>query len=122
MGEPVKILDLARRMIKLSGYIPDEEIKIKFIGLRPGEKLYEELLSNNATTVPTHHEKIMISKDPYLGFEEIDLLCKQIIKSAVKRDKIQVVTLLKAIVPEFISNNSEFELLDIKDNEISVNV
>lgn len=120
MGEPVKILDLARRMIKLSGYIPDEEIKIKFIGLRPGEKLYEELLSNNATTVPTHHEKIMISKDPYLGFEEIDLLCKQIIKSAVKRDKIQVVTLLKAIVPEFISNNSEFELLDIKDNEISV--
>ncbi|SUX48402.1 polysaccharide biosynthesis protein [Chryseobacterium indoltheticum] len=122
MGEPVKILDLARRMIKLSGYIPDEEIKIKFIGLRPGEKLYEELLSNNATTVPTHHEKIMISKDPYLGFEEIDLLCKQIIKSAVKRDKMQVVTLLKAIVPEFISNNSEFELLDIKDNEISVNV
>jgi len=120
MGEPVKILDLARRMIKLSGYIPDEEIKIKFIGLRPGEKLYEELLSNNATTVPTHHEKIMISKDPYLGFEEIDLLCKQIIKSAVKRDKIQVVTLLKAIVPEFISNNSEFELLDIKDNEIIV--
>ncbi len=120
MGEPVKILDLARRMIKLSGYIPDEEIKIKFIGLRPGEKLYEELLSNNATTVPTHHEKIMISKDPYLGFEEIDLLCKQIIKSAVKRDKIQVVTLLKAIVPEFISNNSEFELLDIKDNDIIV--
>jgi len=120
MGEPVKILDLARRMIKLSGYIPDEEIKIKFIGLRPGEKLYEELLSNNATTVPTHHEKIMISKDPYLGFEEIDVLCKQIIKSAVKRDKIQVVTLLKAIVPEFISNNSEFELLDIKDNDIIV--
>lgn len=120
MGEPVKILDLARRMIKLSGYIPDEEIKIKFIGLRPGEKLYEELLSNNATTVPTHHEKIMISKDPYLGFEEIDLLCKQIIKSAVKRDKIQVVTLLKTIVPEFISNNSEFELLDIKDNDIIV--
>ncbi|MCX8523523.1 polysaccharide biosynthesis protein [Chryseobacterium formosus] len=115
MGEPVKILDLARRMIKLSGYTPDEDIKIKFIGLRPGEKLYEELLSDNATTIPTHHEKIMISKDPYIDYGEIEILCKQIIKSAVKRDKIQVVTLLKAIVPEFISNNSEFEALDKKN-------
>lgn len=114
MGEPVKILDLARRMIRLSGYIPDEDIKIKFIGLRPGEKLYEELLSDNATTIPTHHEKIMISKDPYIDFDEIEILCKQIIKSAIKRDKIQVVKLLKAIVPEFISNNSEFEILDKK--------
>ncbi|MGI9651872.1 polysaccharide biosynthesis protein [Chryseobacterium sp. RLHN22] len=115
MGEPVKILDLARRMIKLSGYIPDEDIKIKFIGLRPGEKLYEELLSNNATTIPTHHEKIMISKDPSLGFDEMEILCRQIIKSAVKRDKLQVVKLLKNIVPEFISNNSEFEILDKKE-------
>ncbi|MNU19461.1 UDP-N-acetyl-alpha-D-glucosamine C6 dehydratase [compost metagenome] len=115
MGEPVKILDLARRMIKLSGFTPDVDIKIKFIGLRPGEKLYEELLSNNATTVPTHHEKIMISKDPLMGFEEIEFLCKQIVKSAVKRDKLQVVKLLKDIVPEFISNNSEFEVLDKKE-------
>lgn len=118
MGEPVKILDLARRMIKLSGFIPDEDIKIEFIGLRPGEKLYEELLSNNATTVPTHHHKIMISKDPCVSFEEIEILCKQIIKSAVKRDKIQVVSLLKAIVPEFISNNSEFEILDKKNIDL----
>lgn len=115
MGEPVKILDLARRMIKLSGYTPDIDIEIKFIGLRPGEKLYEELLSNNATTVPTHNEKIMISKDPSLGFDEIEVLCKQIVKSAVKRDKLQVVKLLKDIVPEFISNNSEFEILDKKE-------
>lgn len=115
MGEPVKILDLAKRMIKLSGFTPDVDIKIKFIGLRPGEKLYEELLSNDATTVPTHHEKIMISKDPLMGFEEIEFLCKQIVKSAVKRDKLQVVKLLKDIVPEFISNNSEFEVLDKKE-------
>ncbi|WP_210151328.1 polysaccharide biosynthesis protein [Chryseobacterium scophthalmum] len=115
MGEPVKILDLAKRMIKLSGFTPDVDIKIKFIGLRPGEKLYEELLSDNATTVPTHHEKIMISKDPLIGFNEIEILCKQIIKSAVKRDKLQVVKLLKDIVPEFISNNSEFEVLDKKN-------
>jgi FlaA1/EpsC-like NDP-sugar epimerase len=114
MGEPVKILDLARRMIRLSGFTPDVDIKIKFIGLRPGEKLYEELLSNDATTVPTHHEKIMISKDPVIKFEEIEILFRQIIKSAVKRDKVQVVTLLKQIVPEFISNNSEYESLDKK--------
>ena len=115
MGEPVKILDLAKRMIKLSGFTPDVDIKIKFIGLRPGEKLYEELLSNNATTIPTHHDKIMISKDPLISFDEIEVLCKQIIRSAIKRDKLQVVRLLKDIVPEFISNNSEFEILDKKD-------
>ena len=118
MGEPVKILDLARRMIRLSGFTPDVDIKIKFIGLRPGEKLYEELLSNDATTVPTHHEKIMISKDPVIKFEEIEVLFRQIIKSAVKRDKIQVVTLLKQIVPEFISNNSEYESLDKKQEVV----
>lgn len=115
MGDPVRILDLAKRMIKLSGFTPDLDIKIKFIGLRPGEKLYEELLSNDATTVPTHHEKIMISKDPTIDFNEIEILFKQIIKSAVKRDKVQVVTLLKKIVPEFISNNSEYESLDKKN-------
>lgn len=112
MGEPVKILDLAKRMIKLSGYIPNVDIQITFIGLRPGEKLYEELLSDNTTTIPTHHEKIMISKDPSMEFDEVNVLCKQIITSAVKRDKLQVVKILKTIVPEFISNNSEFEVLD----------
>lgn len=112
MGEPVKILDLARRMIKLSGFTPDVDIKITYIGLRPGEKLYEELLSDNTTTIPTHHEKIMISKDLCMDFEEVDTLCKKVIISAVKRDKLQVVRILKTIVPEFISNNSEFEVLD----------
>lgn len=112
MGEPVKILDLAKRMIKLSGFTPDVDIKITFIGLRPGEKLYEELLSNNTVTIPTHHEKILISRDPLMEFEEVDILCKQIILAAVKRDKLQVVRILKTIVQEFISNNSEFEILD----------
>lgn len=120
MGEPVKILDLAKRMIKLSGFTPDLDIKISFIGLRPGEKLYEELLSDNATTIPTHHEKIMISKDPTMEFEEIDILCLQIVKSAVKRDRLEVVKILKTIVPEFISNNSEFEVLDSKDEEFII--
>jgi FlaA1/EpsC-like NDP-sugar epimerase len=99
-------------MIKLSGFTPDVDIKITFIGLRPGEKLYEELLSNNTVTIPTHHEKILISRDPLMEFEEVDILCKQIILAAVKRDKLQVVRILKTIVQEFISNNSEFEILD----------
>ena len=112
MGEPVKILDLAKRMIRLSGYTPDVDMKITFIGLRPGEKLYEELLSNNTVTIPTHHEKILISKDPLMEFDQIENLSKQIILSAVKRDRLEVVKILKIIVPEFISNNSEFEVLD----------
>lgn len=112
MGKPIKILDLAIRMIKLSGYTPDVDIKIDFIGLRPGEKLYEELLTDNSTTIPTHHEKIMISRDPLMKFEDIEMLCKQIIMSAMSKDSLQVVKILKTIVPEFISNNSEFEILD----------
>jgi len=119
MGKPVKILDLAERMIKLSGYTPGVDIKIDFIGLRPGEKLYEELLTDNSTTIPTHHEKIMISRDPLMEFEDIDTLCQQIILSAMNKDSLQIVKILKIIVPEFISNNSEFEVLDkISEREI----
>lgn len=114
MGQPIKILDLAKRMIILSGYTPDVDIKIEYIGLRPGEKLYEELLTNNSTTVPTHHEKIMISKDPAMDFDDIEFLCRQIVRATVRKDSLQVVKLLKSIVPEFISNNSEFEILDTK--------
>ncbi|WET00161.1 nucleoside-diphosphate sugar epimerase/dehydratase [Chryseobacterium arthrosphaerae] len=112
MGEPVKILDLANRMIKLSGLEPNIDIKIIYTGLRPGEKLYEELLSDNAKTLPTHNEKIMVSKDPSMGFEEIDLLTKQITKASLRRDKVEVVKILKTIVPEFRSNNSIYEALD----------
>jgi FlaA1/EpsC-like NDP-sugar epimerase len=112
MGEPVKILDLARRMIKLSGFEPNIDIKIIYTGLRPGEKLYEELLSDDAKTLPTHNDKIMISKDPSMGFEEIDSLTKQITKASLRRDKVEVVKILKTIVPEFRSNNSIYEALD----------
>jgi FlaA1/EpsC-like NDP-sugar epimerase len=112
MGEPVKILDLARRMIKLSGFEPNIDIKIIYTGLRPGEKLYEELLSDNAKTLPTHNEKIMISKDPAMEFLEIENLIILITDASVLKDKVEVVKLLKTIVPEFKSNNSVYEQLD----------
>lgn len=112
MGQPVKIIDLAQRMIKLSGLEPHVDIKIIFTGLRPGEKLYEELLSDDAKTMPTHHEKILISKDPNMEFKDIEGYCNQITKAAIRREKIEVVQILKQIVPEFKSNNSIYEILD----------
>src|SRR5690554_3732839 len=114
MGKPVKIIDLAHKMIKLAGFVPGKDIQIKTIGLRPGEKLYEELLNDSAKTLPTHHEKIMIAQELCEEFEvtrtEIDLL----LSKAQLFDKEEVVVQMKKIVPEFLSMNSEFEALDIK--------
>lgn len=112
MGEPVKILDLAKRMIKLSGLEPHTDIKIIYTGLRPGEKLYEELLSDGAKTMPTHNEKILISKDPDMEFNEIDRYTHHIIEAALNREKTEVVQILKEIVRDFKSNNSIYEVLD----------
>ncbi|ACU08389.1 capsular polysaccharide biosynthesis protein [Flavobacteriaceae bacterium 3519-10] len=112
MGEPVKILDLATRMIKLSGFEPHIDIKIIYTGLRPGEKLYEELLSDDATTLPTHNEKILISKDSDMEFTDIEHLTDHIIEAAVRHEKVEVVQILKDIVPEYKSNNSIYEVLD----------
>lgn len=112
MGEPVKILDLATRMIKLSGFEPETDIKIIFTGLRPGEKLYEELLSDDAKTLPTSHEKILISKDPVMEFSDIETAVNEVVSSASHHDKVKVVMLLKDIVKDFKSNNSIYESLD----------
>ena len=112
MGEPVKIVDLAKRMIKLSCVDTNADIQIIYTGLRPGEKLYEELLSDDAKTLPTHNEKIMISKDPVMEFKIIEGYTNTIIKTALRREKIEVVQLLKLIVPDFKSNNSIYEVLD----------
>jgi FlaA1/EpsC-like NDP-sugar epimerase len=114
MGKPVKILDLAERMIRLSGLEPYKDIDIEITGLRPGEKLYEELLNDSATTVATHHPKIMISKEPAGDFALIKSQVKTIIKTATRHRDKKVVSLLKELVPEFISENSEFEELDLK--------
>lgn len=112
MGEPVKIMDLAIKMIKLAGYIPDKQIGIKITGLRPGEKLYEELLSDKSKTLPTHHKKIMIGIDHPGNYEEINASVEKIIKSATKLKGHKVVEKLKRLVPEFKSNNSAFQKLD----------
>ncbi len=120
MGEPVKIIDLAERMIRLSGLEPYEDIDIKITGLRPGEKLYEELLNDSSKTQPTHHPKIMITRVPVGNFEEIKIKVKTIIRSADKSKDTEIVRLLKELVPEFISKNSHFESLDQqkeKENE-----
>jgi len=114
MGKPVRILDLAERMIRLSGLEPYKDIDIKISGLRPGEKLYEELLNDSSTTQPTHHPKIMISRVPSGDFPQIKAQIKNIIKTATRHKDKKVVQLLKELVPEFISENSEFEELDIK--------
>ncbi len=112
MGKPVKIIDLAKKMIRLAGFIPDKDIEIKIVGLRPGEKLYEELLNDTSKTLPTHHEKIMIAQELYDEFEELDALTADLIKCAAGYSGEEVVSKMKQIVPEFLSMNSGFETLD----------
>lgn len=112
MGEPVKILDLANRMIKLSGLEVDKDIKIKFTGLRPGEKLYEELLNDEENTLPTHHPQIMIGKTRAYNFEEISTAISELISLFDKQDNKNIVKKMKDIVPEYVSQNSIYEELD----------
>lgn len=112
MGEPVKIMNLAIKMIKLAGYVPHTDIAIEITGLRPGEKLFEELISHSSKTLPTHHEKIMVSKDMINDFDYVDKQVNRIIKAALRLKDKEVVAKLKELVPEFISKNSEFESLD----------
>lgn len=112
MGESVKIDDLARRMIQLAGYTPDEDIKIEYSGLRPGEKLYEEVLATNENTLPTNHSRIRIAK--VREYEYNDALAAITSLEQLSRDVdiISMVRLMKQTVPEFISQNSRFEALD----------
>ena len=113
MGAPVKISDLAKKMIRLYGYIPNIDISLKYTGLRPGEKLYEELLVDGENSVKTYHEKIMIAKvrtiDQKAIIDQFKLLANKI---ASPNSSMQLVGLMKQLVPEFVSNNSEFEQLD----------
>ena len=112
MGKPVRIIDLARKMIKLAGFIPDKEIKIKIVGLRPGEKLYEELLNDTSKTLPTYHNKIMIAQEIQDEYENLHIDVDELIGIADFYENDDIVAKMKKIVPEFKSMNSTFEVLD----------
>ena len=111
MGKPVKIVDLAKRMISLSGRT---DVKIEFTGLRHGEKLYEELLNVKELTKPTYHEKIMIATVREYDYDEVKQRIQKLIEVSYTYDQMQIVAAMKDIVPEFISKNSCFEALDKK--------
>jgi FlaA1/EpsC-like NDP-sugar epimerase len=114
MGESVKIVNLAKKMITLSGLRVDRDIEIKYTGLRPGEKLYEELLNNDENTLPTHHPKILIAtvNTPTYAFMEIQVAAMQ--KLLAEGGNNELVAKIKEVIPEYKSNNSVFEKLDRK--------
>jgi FlaA1/EpsC-like NDP-sugar epimerase len=113
MGSPVKIADLAKKMIRLYGMIPNIDINITYSGLRPGEKLYEELLTDGENTIKTYHDKIMIAKVREVAFAEINGFFTQFSEFvALNCEEAILVSKMKAIVPEYVSNNSVFEHLD----------
>jgi len=118
MGESVKIINLAKKMITLSGMRVDRDIEIKFTGLRPGEKLYEELLSTDENTLPTHHPKILIAKVNVPSYAYMDIQMNLIQDVLVVGDNNELVSKIKEVIPEYKSNNSIFEKLD----KVTVNI
>jgi FlaA1/EpsC-like NDP-sugar epimerase len=112
MGESIKIIDLAKKMISLSGLKLGEDIDIKITGLRPGEKLYEELLTAEENTLPTHHPQIMIGRVKEYDYKEVDTVILQLIDSFEGQQNTDIVLKMKKIVPEFISKNSDYSTLD----------
>jgi len=118
MGESVKIFDLAKNMIKLSGLRYPDDIDIKITGLRPGEKLYEELLANGENTLPTYHKKILISKVRELDYVKVRSLIDELCVSNIFFNG-DTVKLMKEIVPEYVSNNSKLCAFDKQDESKS---
>jgi FlaA1/EpsC-like NDP-sugar epimerase len=116
MGKPVKIVDLALKMIRLAGLTPDEDIKIVYSGLRPGEKLYEELLNEKEKTLPTHHEKIKIAKIIPCSHKVVRDI-EELISMGRLEDNYGIVRKMKDLVPEFKSKNSQYEKLDLQLNK-----
>lgn len=117
MGDSVKIIDLAKKMIQLSGLTLDKDIRITYTGLRPGEKLYEELLADHENTVPTHHKQILIAKVKEYDFSAISATINELIGLFSKQNNKSIVKKMKELIPEFKSNNSVYEELDITKNE-----
>ena len=112
MGNPIKIYDLAVRMIRLSGLEPNKDIEIIYTGLRQGEKLFEELLNDQENTVPTHHDKILKAKVREYSYDEINKLIDLLQDLMTDKNELKMVALMKEMVPEFKSNYSRFEVLD----------
>ncbi len=112
MGAPVKIIDLATKMIKLAGFIPNEDIDIEITGLRPGEKLYEELLSDKATTMPTYNKKIMIAKELTKDYDLVSNAVNEIIMLSEEGNNEKMIKKVKNLIPEFKSMNSTYVSLD----------
>ncbi len=108
MGKPVRITDLASQMIRLSGLVPEKDIKIVYTGLRPGEKLYEELLTNNENTVATHHPKIKIAQVERFNNEEMISKIDNLLKNLYSLSKQEAVELFREFVPEYTSNNENY--------------
>ena len=112
MGKSVKIIDLAKKMVKLSGLELGKDIQIIYTGLRPGEKLYEELLNDSENTLPTHHAQIMIAKVSEYNYEDISEKIGHLIELFYLQDNVSIVSKMKEIIPEYISNNSIYSGLD----------
>jgi len=112
MGHPVKIIELAKKMIRLAGLEPERDIEIKFTGLRPGEKKFEELLANEENSLPTHHPRIMIGKVRDNNYDMISINIEELVNLFPSMDNNAIVKKMKEIVPEFKSQNSVFEELD----------
>jgi len=112
MGESVKIFDLAKNMIFLSGLQYPTDIDIKISGLRPGEKIYEELLADGENTKPTYHEKIMIAKTKPINAKEIEAKINTLCSISSKMQSLEIVSKIKDMIPEYVSNNSKYEVLD----------
>ena len=114
MGKPIKIIDLANKMIRLEGFEPGKDIEVRFTGLRPGEKLFEELLNNLEEVMPTHHKKILIAKLRKYNHEIVFKSIHHLLDLAEMNNDDDVVRQMKKIIPEFISNNSIYEMMDYK--------
>ena len=112
MGKSVKIDTLARRMIELAGFEPDKDIKIEYTGLRPGEKLYEEVLSDKENTIPTSHERILVAKVREYDYSTACGVCGSLLSLSQAVDIPSAVLLMKRTVPEFKSRNSPYEEFD----------
>ena len=106
MGEPVKIYDLATQMIRLSGLVPEEDIAIKITGIRPGEKIYEELLISGDNIQPTRHRQIYASQEPFMPWSRLELLLTQLLQAAAENNRAAVLSLLRGLVPEYTPPHS----------------